>query len=88
MARKKNKMRTGKVKRVKKTHNSRRTKRNTRRRNTRKKNKGGGSLKEMYNKFKETNMYKISKFTSVRPIVPENLSKIDPQRTRRFFGSY
>jgi hypothetical protein len=35
MARKKTKMRTGKVKRVKKTRNSRRTKRNTRRRNKR-----------------------------------------------------
>ena len=40
MARRKTKMRTGKVKRVKKTRNSRRTKRNTRRRNKR-----GGDLK-------------------------------------------
>lgn len=41
MARRKTKMRTGKVKRVKKTRNSRRTKRNTRRRNKRGGDRGG-----------------------------------------------
>jgi hypothetical protein len=46
MARKKTKMRTGKVKRVKKTRNSRRTKRNTRRRNKR-----GGDLKKFSEKM-------------------------------------